>query len=65
MNAIRSPLFGPAVLLMATAGMFTFDSTGLTWFWADKPEGALILLVCSAAMWLSVLRHIRKRSNAE
>ena len=64
MKVIRSPWFGPAVLLLGIAGMFTFDNSGLAWFWAGQPQGALILLVASAGVWVLLLRNVRKRRNA-
>ena len=63
MKVIRSPWFNPAVLLMGIAGMFTFDNSGMAWFWAGQPHGALILLVASAGMWVLLLRNVCKGRN--
>jgi len=60
MTVLRSPLFGPAVLLLGIAAMFTFDPSGIAWFWADQPQGAAILLATSIGMWVLVLRNVRR-----
>ena len=60
MTVIRSALFGPAVLLLGIAAMFTFDSNGIAWFWTGQPQGAVILLAASAGLWAMLLRNIRR-----
>ena len=49
--AYKSKYFVPATALMLFAAMFTFDSTGVTWFWVDQPIIAGVLLTTSALFW--------------
>jgi len=63
MRVIRSPWLSPALLLMGFAGMFTFDSSGFAWFWAGQPQGAFILMVSSAVMWVMAFRDLGKRRD--
>ena len=65
MTVIRSRLFAPAILLLGIAAMFTFDGSGIAWFWADQPQGALILLIASAGLWVLVFRSVRPGRNAD
>ncbi|TFD44835.1 hypothetical protein E3T55_19950 [Cryobacterium frigoriphilum] len=65
MTWFRSPLFSPAVLSLAIAAMFTFDANGIAWFWAGQPQGAAILLLFSAVLWILVLRTVRKGRIAQ
>ncbi|KFF59984.1 hypothetical protein JF66_07480 [Cryobacterium sp. MLB-32] len=65
MAALRSPLFSPAVLLLGIAAMFTFDGNGISSFWADQPQGALVLLAVSMGLWVLVLRTVRKVRNVK
>lgn len=64
MTVIRSPFFIPAVLFLLLAVSFRFDDNGAVWLWHDQRVVAVILLLCSAAMWILLIRGLRNRSGS-
>ena len=46
-------------LLMAVA--FKFDNNGMHWFWSDKPQVAIVLILLAIVLGVFWLREVQPR----
>ena len=46
-------------LLMAVA--FKFDNNGIHWFWSDKPQVAIVLILLAIVLGVFWLREVQAR----
>lgn len=60
-----SKLLAPALLLTLMAFWFRFDSSGVTWMWADSVPVAVLLLVTGLGFWVAFAwRRIGERRGS-
>ena len=63
MSFYKSGYFVPALSLALFAVTFKFGPNGVSWFWADQPLVAFVLVGTSVAFWLLLCLSLRKQSQ--
>lgn len=65
MSVVHSRFFIPAVLFLLGAASFRFDDDGVVWLWSGRAVIGVVLLTCSAVMWVLLVRGLRRGSNSK
>lgn len=60
----KSKYLVPAVFLMLLTVTFSFGPNGVSWFWADQPIVAVVLLATSLVFWALLVVNQRSASQS-